>query len=180
MGIVIIVLILAIAGLVWWRYSTENRLRRIAVKIDESFSDIDIALIRRYDTLTKMRDICKQYLKHEKETLTEVVALRNGMSLSESKAANDQMSSLLGQLNVAVEAYPELKSDAQYLQLQKTIWDIETQLQSARRIYNSNVSAYNQLVVSFPDRIIAEKLGLTQKDFFETDDVHKFEDVNMN
>ncbi len=162
-----------------WRVTTENRIKKIGVKVEESKSDIEIALLRRFDALTKMRDICKQYLAHERTTLTEVVGLRKGLNPSEEKTVSKNAEQVLSEMNLVVEAYPELQSHKQYQDLQKAVWDIEMQLQSARRIYNRNVSAYNNYMALFPARLVAAALGLKEEPYFEVAEVHKLNDVDM-
>ena len=151
--------------------STSNRLNRTIVKIDEADSGIDVALTKRYDVLTKMIDTVKGYAKHEKETLFEVINLRKGMTLDEKNKENAKMSHNLEKINLVVENYPELKSNENYKVLQQSIVDVEEHLQAARRMYNSNVSIFNQMIVTFPTSIIANSKGMVKKEFFEDDKV---------
>jgi len=167
-GIILLVVIVVI-----WYISTVNKLNRTIVKIDEADSGIDVALTKRYDVLTKMMDTVKAYAKHEKETLFEVINLRKGMTLEEKNAENAKMSHNLEKIHVVVENYPELKSSENYKTLQQSIIDVEEHLQAARRLYNSNVSLYNQQLVTFPTSIIANNKKLIKKDFFEIDEIKK-------
>lgn len=176
---VIIGIIVVIAIIVIWIISASNRLNRAIVKIDEASSGIDVALTKRYDTLTKMIDVVKGYAKHEKETLFEVINLRKDMTMEEKSKANAKMDENFQKIQVIAEAYPELKSSENYNTLQKSIADVEEHLQAARRLYNANVSSYNQMLVSFPTSIIANNKGLTKKDFFEADTTKK-EDVKID
>lgn len=100
-------------------------------------------------------DVVKAYAKHEKETLFEVINLRKGMSLEEKNVENAKMTKKLEKINVVAEAYPELKSSENYKTLQQSIIDVEEYLQAARRMYNSNVSIYNQMIVTFPTSVVA-------------------------
>lgn len=178
MYIVIAILVVILIVVVWY-ISTVNKLNRSAVKIDEALSGIDVALTKRYDVLTKMIDVVKSYAKHEKETLFEVIQLRQGMSIQEKNEANHSMDENFKKINVVAENYPELKSSENYKTLQQSIADVEEHLQAARRLYNSNVSFYNQLLVTFPTSSIAKSKGMTPKDFFEADEAKK-EDVKIN
>lgn len=173
-AIVVIILIIII-----WYISTINKLNRSVVKIDEALSGIDIALTKRYDVLTKMIDVVKAYAKHEKETLFEVIKLRKDMSIKEKNDANHAMDENYRKINILAENYPELKSSENYRTLQQSIVDVEEHLQAARRLYNANVSLYNQLLVIFPTSSIAKSKGLTKKDFFEAEETKK-EDVKIN
>ena len=176
--ILIAVAVIILIFIIWY-ISTSNKLNRAVVKIDEALSGIDVALTKRYDVLTKMIDVVKTYAKHEKETLFEVIKLRDNMSIKERNDANRAMDENLRKINVAVENYPELKSSENYKTLQQSIVDVEEHLQAARRLYNSNVSLYNQLLVSFPTSSIAKNKGMIKKDFYETDEIKK-EDVKIN
>ena len=176
---IVIAIVVVILVVVIWYISTSNKLNRSIVKIDEALSGIDIALTKRYDVLTKMIEVVKSYVKHEKETLFEVIKLRKDMSIQERNDANRTMDESFRKINIVAESYPELKSSENYKTLQQSIADVEEHLQAARRLYNSNVSLYNQLLVSFPTSTIAKNKGMTKKDFFETDEVKK-EDVKIN
>ena len=175
--LIIAAVVLVIIGL--WYISVSNKLNRAVVKIDESLSGIDVALTKRYDVLTKMIDVVKAYAKHEKETLFEVINLRKDMSIQEKNDVNKAMDENFKKINIVAENYPELKSSENYKTLQQSIADVEEHLQAARRLYNSNVSLFNQLLVTFPTSSIAKSKGLTKKDFFETDEAKK-EDVKID
>ena len=174
-----ILITIVVIAFVMWYISTSNKLNRSVVKIDEALSGIDVALTKRYDVLTKMIDVVKTYTKHEKETLFEVIKLRKDMSIKEINEVNHAMNENLKKINVVAENYPELKSSNNYKTLQQSIIDVEEHLQAARRLYNSNVSLYNQLLVSFPTSSIAKNKGMTRKEFFEADELKK-EDVKIS
>lgn len=156
-----------------------NGLNRASVKVEEADSGIDVALTKRYDVLTKMMDVVKAYAKHEKETLFEVINLRKGMSVEERIQENKKMSNNFEKIQVVAEAYPELKSSENYRTLQQAIVEVEEHLQAARRMYNANVSKFNQMLVTFPTSMIANMKGLKKKEFFQTEEVKK-EDVKID
>lgn len=172
-AVIIVVLIIVISII-----SISNKLNKAIVKIDEASSGIDVALTKRYDVLTKMIDVVKSYAKHEKDTLFEVIKLRKNMSIEEKNAENKKMDENFSKINIVAENYPELKSSENYKTLQQSIVEVEEHLQAARRLYNSNVSIYNQMIVSFPISIIAKSKGMVKKDFFESDEAKK-EDVKI-
>ncbi len=178
MEVIIIVVAIVVVILVGWYIGTSNKLNRSVVKIEEADSGIDVALTKRYDALTKMLEITKGYAKHEKETLGEVINLRKGMSIAEKQDANNKMTETFGKINVLAEAYPELKSSENFKTLQLSVADVEEHLQAARRLYNANISSYNQEIVSFPTSIVAGMKGFVKKEFFEADEAKK-EDVKM-
>ncbi len=169
----IIILIIIILIIVLWCISTSNKMKRMIIKIEESLSGIDIALTKRYDVLTKMIEVVKGYTKHEKETLFEVVRLRKEMTLQDKVAENEKMDSNLQKINALVENYPDLKASTNFLELQKAIVDVEEHLQASRRLYNSNVTLYNNLIMTFPSNIIAKATHMTTKDFFRANDEQK-------
>ena len=162
-----------------WYISTMNSLRRTEVKIDEALSSIDVALTKRFDVLTKMLDICKNYIKYEKETILETIKLRTGMSMEDRKTANTDLDKANNFINAVAENYPELKSSENFRQLQVSVMEVEEHLQAARRLYNSNVSQLNQRIVSFPSSIVARSIGLSSRPFFEVED-NKKQDVDMS
>ena len=168
--ILIIILVILIIILISWYIITLNNLNRAIVKIDEANSGIDVALTKRYDVLTKMIEVVKSYAKHEKETLIKVIKLRDNMSLEEKNQVNKSMDKALEKINIVAENYPELRSSENYKTLQESILDVEEHLQAARRLYNANVSLYNQLIVTFPTSIVASTKGLTKKEFFQIED----------
>ena len=169
----IVLIIVLVVLLLVWIITTSNRLNRTIVKIDEADAGIDVALTKRYDALTKLIEVVKGYAKHEKETLFEVVTLREGMTMEEKNKANHIMSENLHKAEFLVEEYPDLKASQNYLDLQMTIVDVEEHLQAARRLYNSNISTFNQMIVTFPTSIIAKAKGLVKKAFFEADEEKK-------
>ena len=155
-----------------------NNLNKALVKIDEASSGIDVALTKRYDVLTKMIETVKGYAKHEKEVLFDVVKIRKGMTIEEKNEANKQMDETLSKINVLAENYPELKASENFKTLQDSITDVEEHLQAARRLYNANISSYNQMIVTFPISIIAGTKGLTKREFFVAEE-HKKQDVEI-
>lgn len=180
--IVVGAILLVVVIIVGWIISTLNAFRRMIVKIDESESGIDVQLTKRFDLLTKMVQATKGYAKHEQETLTKVIAMRNpgsNASLAEKQEFANQLTQGLASLNVVIERYPELKANEQFTNLQRASVDVEENLQAARRVYNANVSHYNQKIVVFPASMIANWKGFTKREFFEAE-ATKREDVKFD
>ncbi len=180
--VVAVVLILVIAVVAWY-ISTMNWFRRTKVKVDEANSGIDVALTKRYDLLTKALASVKGYAKHESETLSKVIGMRTGnikdLSLDEKSKLNAELNEVQRGINVVVEQYPQLKADTQFSLLQNQTADCEEQLQAARRVYNSNVSTFNQRRVTFPSSIVAKRIGFREDlEFFKADE-EKREDVKF-
>ena len=176
---VLIVIIAAVVFLVGYIISLSNRLNKARVKIEEAGSDIDVSLTKRYDVLTKMIDVVKSYARYEKETIFETVRIRQGMTMQEKNEANRVMGENLEKIHILAEHYPDLKASANYNTLQKAIADVEEHLQASRRLYNANVSRYNQMLVAFPTSMMAGMKGLTKEEFFSAEE-HKRQDVKMD
>lgn len=167
-----------VALIIIWYIGVSNGIKTAALKVDESESGIDVALTKRYDVLTKMLDTVKGYQKHERAVLSELVELRTEMSMKEKQAANDAMDKVSRDISVLAEGYPDLKASTNFVELQKAIVEVEEHLQAARRLYNSNVNAYNTKLVVFPSSIIANKMGAEKRELFEADEI-KRQDVKM-
>ena len=181
--VVVAVVLIAVIAIVAWYIVTMNWFRQTKVKVEEANSGIDVALTKRYDLLTKALASVKGYAKHEAETLSKVIGMRTGnineLSLDEKSKLNAELSEVQRGINVVVEQYPQLKADTQFTLLQNQTADCEEQLQAARRVYNSNVSIFNQKRVSFPDSIVAKRIGFTQDfEFFKADE-EKRQDVKF-
>ncbi len=173
-GVVLGIIVILVA--VW--ISLSNSIKVASLKVDEALSGIDVALTKRYDTLTKMLDVVKGYKMHEIETLTQITAMRNGMSMQERNMASGQMDQLSGQFRFLAENYPELRSNMNFLELQRTIADTEEHLQASRRLYNANVTAYNTRLVTFPSSMVAGSIGARPREFFVADEMRR-QDVRM-
>ena len=183
--IVIIAILLIVAiSIIAWVIKTGNWFRQTKVKIDEAKSTIDVSLTKRFDLLTKSLATVKGYAKHEYETITKTIEMRTGgnkisdMSMKEKSELAQSMTDASKQINVVLEKYPDLKANEQFGRLQLQIADCEDNLQASRRIFNSNVSIYNQRIVTFPSSIIANHHGYKKEDFFEAEAAKK-EDVKI-
>lgn len=179
MTLAIIVIVVAVVIILAYIISISNGLNRAIVKIDEASSDIDVSLTKRYDVLTKMIDVVKGYAKYEQETIFKTIELRQNMTMKEKNEANMLMEENMQKINALAENYPDLKASENYKTLQKAIADVEEHLQASRRLYNANVSSYNQKIVTFPTSIIANNKGLTKKEFFSAEE-KKREDVKID
>ncbi len=180
--IVLIIVGVVLLMILFWVISEINSFRRMLVKIDESESSIDVALTKRFDLLSKMFQAAKGYMKHEAETLQKVVAMRqpaHGAPIEEKQAFANELTRGLQAINVVVEQYPDLKASQNVLKLQDATLEVEENLQASRRVYNSNVSYYNQKVVVFPSNIIAKWKNFEKRAFFEAEAL-KREDVKFD
>jgi LemA protein len=165
--------VLAIVGL--WFVSTMNRFRVLQVKINEALSGIDVALTKRFDVLTKMWDLAKKYMEFEQSTLEKVIKLRQSAkaTVSDQQQLNTGLNEMASQLNVVLEQYPQLRATENMQALQRSVRDVEEHLQAARRLFNANVSTYNQSIVVFPNSLVASVIQASASEFFEADAVKR-------
>lgn len=178
-GIIGIVIAVALViGIIAWAISIRNKCHVLKIKIDEAESDIDVALTKRFDLLTKQLDIVKGYAKHEKDTLIAVTEMRANMSPKEKSEANASMDSAAKQINILAEQYPDLKANTNFKELQIVTADVEEHLQASRRVFNANVNKYNAYIVVFPNNIIANMMKCKPYEFFEAEEAKK-QDVKM-
>ncbi|MBM3419843.1 MAG: LemA family protein [Bacteroidetes bacterium] len=170
MSFMIIILALLLV-LVVFAISVYNRLVRLRNNREQSFADIDVQLKQRHDLIPQLVDAVKGYMKHEKDLLTEITAARAGAmnagTIDEKIAAENRLSGALGGLRIAVEAYPDLKANQNFLNLQEEISDIENKLAAARRFFNSATKELNNAVEVFPANIVAGMFGFKREQMFD-------------
>lgn len=157
-----------------WVIANYNRMARVRQHIKESWSGIDVEMKRRYELIPNLVETVKGYAQHERETLEQVVAMRNkAMSNHGSAAAQavDESAMLIcmKKLFALVENYPQLKADTHFLALQRELALTEDRIAAARRFYNANIREMNQLCQMFPTNILASMFGFTSGTFFELD-----------
>jgi LemA protein len=167
--------VLALIGvLLLWAMGIYNRLVRLRALVKEGFSGITVQLRRRADLIPNLVEAVKGYATHEREVFEQVTAARaatvNAGSVQATAQADAQMTGLLGRLFAVAEAYPELKANTNFLQLQDQLANIEGELQSSRRYYNATVRDLNSTIQSFPPVLIARPLGFTEEPFYQDDD----------
>lgn len=164
---------LVVAGLVLFAIALFNRFRRLEVLVEEGWSGIEVQLKKRFDLIPNLVETVKGYAKQESGIFEKVAELRSGMMRSNDPKELGQMEgelrSTLKTLFAVSENYPELKSNQNFLSLQTSLQEIETQLEGARRYYNGVVRDLNTEIVTFPSNIIAGFLKLQKKEFFEVE-----------
>jgi LemA protein len=153
-----------------------NRGVRLRNQVDESWSGISVQLKRRYDLIPNLVSTVKGYAKHEGETLENVIRLRNQAQavpsghIDEQIQAEQALSAGLRGIFALAEAYPDLKANTNFLELQRTLSDIEDHLQNARRYYNAVVRDNNTYVETFPSVIVARMFNFGKEAYFEVED----------
>jgi LemA protein len=164
--------IIAVAAI--YLIAVYNGLIRLKNRTDEAWSDIDVQLKRRHDLIPNLVETVKGYATHEQGTLQKVIEARNvalqAMSSGNSKQlaeAENALSGTLKSLFALSEAYPDLKANQNFLELQRELTDTEDKVQAARRFYNGNVRDLNTKIQVFPTNLFAQKLGFTAREFFE-------------
>jgi LemA protein len=168
-------IILGVAVLVvLYLIATYNRLVRLRALVKEGFSGITVQLRRRADLIPNLVEAVKGYATHEREVFDQVTRARaatvNAGSVEATAQADAQMTGLLGRIFAVAEAYPELKANTNFLQLQDQLSGIEGELQSARRYYNATVRDLNSTIQSFPPVLIARPMGFTEEPFYQDED----------
>jgi len=169
-----LVLLALVVGLVVWAVSIYNTLVQLANRYRNSFAQIDVQLKRRHDLIPNLVETAKAYLKHERETLESVTAARAAAVAGLARAAADPsdaaavrelgkaesaLGGALGRLTVAVEAYPELKANANMMQLSEELSSTENRVAFARQAFNDAVMSYNTYRQSFPQNLLAARFG---------------------
>ena len=168
------IILAAVVLLLLYVLGIYNRLVRLRALVKEAFSGITVQLRRRADLIPNLVESVQGYAAHEREVFEEVSQARaatvNAGSVEATAQADAQMTGLLGRLFAVAEAYPELKANTNFLQLQDQLSGIETELQGARRYYNATVRDLNSTVQSFPPVLIAGPLGFTEEPFYQDED----------
>lgn len=166
---VYIIIAIAIIAIVLY-----NSLVRSKNQVDEAWSDIEVQLKRRYDLIPNLVEAVKGYAAHESgvfEKVTQARAAAMGAgSMAEKLKDENMLSGALKSLFAVAEAYPELKANQNFMQLQSDLTDTEDKIQAARRFYNGNVRDYNTRLQVFPTNMFASMFGFTKREFFNIDE----------
>jgi LemA protein len=153
-------------------------------RVDESWSGIDVQLKRRHDLVPNLVETVKGYAQHERETFERVTKARAAAMAAqgpgEASQAESALSAALGGLRVVAEQYPELRATENFQQLSRNLSELEDEIQASRRIYNSNVQAYNTKIQIFPNSLVAGTGGFTPREFFEITDAAEREPVAVS
>jgi len=167
-------LFIILALIVLWFIWTYNSFVRMVNRVAEGWSDIEVQLKRRYDLIPNLVNTVKGYASHEAGTLEKVTAARNmamgAKSMGEHAQAENMLTGALKSLFAVSEAYPDLKANTNFLELQRELSDTENKVQAARRFYNTLVRDLNTMVESVPSNIIAGLFKFGKKEFFDLPD----------
>ena len=178
---IIVIIIVVIIG---WLIGVYNGLIKLKNRTDEAWSDIDVQLKRRYDLIPNLVETVKGYAAHEKTAFENVTEARSramgAKSVKEQAEAENALAGTLKTLFAVAEAYPDLKANQNFLELQRELTDTEDKIQASRRFYNGNVRDFNIKIQTFPNNMVAQMLGFKQREFFETEEVAAREPVKVN
>lgn len=168
-ALLIVIAVVVLLGL--WGVSIYNNLVKLRNNRENAFANIDVQLKQRHDLVQQLVATVKGYATHEKEVLTQVTQARtaamNATTINEKIQAENQLSSALQGLRVSLEAYPDLKANQNFLQLQQEIADIENKLAAVRRYFNTATRELNNAVQVFPSNIFANMFGFKKEPMFE-------------
>ena len=166
-GVIVVVLLFLVVG-------AYNRLVNLDQNADQAFADIDVQLKQRQDLIPNLVETVKGYATHERGTLEAVIQARNAATqattVNDKVQAENMLTGALGRLFALSEAYPDLKANTNFQQLQMDLSDIENKLAAARRFFNNAVSEYNASIEQFPAVLFAKSFGFTGREFFELDE----------
>lgn len=169
LGVVALVIIF-----VWVTY---NSLVTLRVRVEEAWSDISVQLKRRLDLIPNLIETVKGYAAHEKGVFEAVTEARsnviNAKGVKDTAAAENQLEGTLKSLFAVAEAYPDLKANENFVELQRELVDTEDKIQGARRFYNSGVTSLNTKIQTFPANVVAGIFSFKNRDFFEVDELEK-------
>lgn len=169
---IVLAIVVVLALFLWVTY---NGLVKLKIRVDEAWSDITVQLKRRLDLIPNLVNSVKGYAAHESGVFEKVTEARanalNAKGVKETAAAENEFEGALKSLFAVAEAYPDLKANQNFLQLQQELVDTEDKIQASRRFYNSGVRDLNTKIQVFPNNVFAGMLGFKQREFFEVEDM---------
>lgn len=175
--IVIIVIVVVCAG---WLISAYNKLIRLRNKCEEGFATMDVYLKKRFDLIPNLVETVKGYAKHETETLNEVIAQRGRASSAEEvMRAENLISQAVRGIFAVAEAYPDLKANVNFMDLQNQLKQVEEDIANARKYYNALVREYNDVILSVPTNIVASLFHFEKQTMFEITESEQRDNVKV-
>ncbi len=173
-----VIILLVVVGLLvlfaLFMWATYNSLVKLKIRVDEAWSDITVQLKRRTDLIPNLVNSVKGYATHEKEVFEKVTEARSAImdakGVADTAKAENMLEGALKSLFAVAEAYPDLKANQNFLQLQQELVDTEDKIQASRRFYNGGVRDLNTRIAMFPSNIVAGMLGFKAREFFEVED----------
>ena len=173
-----IALIVILVILVLYVIITYNKFVTLKKQMNNSYSVIDVYLKKRFDLIPNLVEVTKGYANYEQDVLTKITEYRTAYNQHKDKDALNKLNEEYNNLILVVENYPDLKASEQFLKLQKSLIKVESELQAARRIYNSDTTKYNTKLNVFPSNIIGKIFNFKEGELFELED-RKIEGDNI-
>lgn len=177
------IVIALVVLVVLWLVFAYNRFITLRQRVNESWSDIDVQLKRRYDLIPNLVNTVKGYMTHERETFERITQARsqamNAGNPQDQAQAENMLSETLKSLFAVAENYPELKSNENFMELQRELADTENKIQASRRFYNTNVRDFNTAVETFPSNVIAGMFGFAKSTYFEVESEEERDNINV-
>ncbi len=167
-----ILIIILFIGIIWFVYVL-NRFIYLKKRIERSKSVIDVFLKERFDLIPNLVECCKEYSNYEKNTLTEITKLRNRYEKNNDEKSGEKLNDYYKRLIALIENYPELKVSENFLNLQKSLEKVESEIAAARRIYVNDITNYNTLVRKIPSNLVAKMFKYQEMDYplLETEEI---------
>lgn len=175
---IVVLVILGVLCIVY-AVAANNRFKQLCIKIQEAQADIEVALIKRYDVLMQSLDVIKNYTEHEEKLMLNLIKVRNGMTAAQTQAVLDNQEEVLGSIRVIGEAYPNLYSSELYKNLQLQITETNEHLSASKRLYNANISMYNQAIAVFPASLIAGMTGNHPAEFLRDEKLEAKKEIRL-
>jgi LemA protein len=180
--IIVIVALIILAALIY--IGIRNSMIGSRNRVDEAWSGIDVQLKRRHDLVPNLVETVKGYATHESEVFEKATKARaeamSARGVGETAQAEQKLTGALTDLRAVAENYPQLRATENFQQLSRNLSELEDEIQASRRIYNSNVQAYNTKIQVFPNSIIANQGGFQKREFFEIEDAGDREPVAVS
>ncbi len=177
MEIVIFILVILIIGIIVIQY---NAIMKLKQRVKQSRSGIDVYLQQRFNLIPNLVETVKGYMNYEKETLKNLTELRAQYNKTNDMKISQELNNKINYVIAVSEKYPELKASEQFLNLQKSLSKMESQLQAARRIYNNDVTTYNTKISVVPYNIVASIFRFKEEELFKIEDVGASKNINID
>jgi LemA protein len=172
-----LIVLAVIVVVIVWAIAVYNGLISMRQRVSQAFADVDVQLKQRHDLVPNLVETVKGYAAHERGTLDEVVKARNAavsaQGPAQQAAAENMLTGALRQMFALAEAYPDLKANTNFQQLQAELTDLENKIAASRRFFNNAVQEYNTGIQRFPAALFAGAFGFSQKDYFDLGDDRK-------
>ena len=179
MDTIILIILVIIAIIIISIISKYNKFIRLENRVKSSKAGIDVYLNQRFDLIPNLVECVKGYSTHEKDLLENIVEQRSAYSKNMNLKEASELNNNINRIIAVAEDYPELKASEQFLNLQDNLVQIESQLQEARKIYNTDIQRYNNAIQTVPSNIVAAMFGFKEKDFFQIEEYQK-ENIKIN